>query len=499
VSPDDFQTLLEYVRAHPKPIIVWFASVLSALIIGFFTHVLTSRRENKKLRAENRRLEVAYQRDDDKIHREQHDSYRARFNTAAEQLSNLAPSVRRAGITDMANLAEEWPDHRGQCVNELCAYARQTLDGTGEAQVRRFLVQTFQEHLRGKRITWTDHPHLYEPGSWSELRLDLGGATFAHADFEGCVFGEVDFHDATFTDRTSFDLTQFLGEKTQFDFARFTAESSFALSRLNSRQTSFTGAQFSGTSFSGSVADLNVHLDFTEAQFNADAAFERTHFSGSTSFRRATFLGEADFDASKYPDGSLIDFREAQFFGPATFNNAQFAIWQSDFEDAVFHKDAYFVRTAFTGEKVDFEGVEFRGLTSFYDTVFKVNRYVLFNRASFSGDHVHFCRIDFGKTPRVALNDVKFSCKELEFGPWLDKVGEVEMRGAVFPLDTDLGWTHLKDARIFSTAAQPPTDLSHVRDRFTQKLPIGIRHPSLTLEWGQERLETENDDEHEDA
>lgn len=128
---------------------------------------------------------------------------RSAYAAAATQLGDLSPTVRLAGVYALANLADDWPEQRQQCVDVLCGHLRvpwtaplQDNDAPteekpphtpkhnwGEEQVRTTILTVIADHLR--------HPTQYLPRgvhSWSTLHLNLTGAEIPGWDLAGCQF-----------------------------------------------------------------------------------------------------------------------------------------------------------------------------------------------------------------------------------------------------------------------------------------------------------------------
>ena len=259
-------------------------------------------------------LVVAYRKQ--KRAEEDNEPKHARFGNAAAQLGSEQAAVRLAGVYAMANLADEWPAQRQQCVDVLCAYLRlpwnpdtdpdhllaaQTIEQTapddesgtattttyaypargGEIEVRKSILRLLAAHLRVD-----DHIPRGTP-SWSDLPLDFTGATLP----------DLDLRDARLGDGTSFSGVRFSG-RAWFEGAQFIGDAVFE------------GARFIGPA------------GFKGAQFTGDAVFQGAQFTGPAWFKGAQFTGPAWFTGARFT--GTAGFQGAQFTGPAWFTGAQF-------------------------------------------------------------------------------------------------------------------------------------------------------------------------------
>ena len=65
------------------------------------------------------------------------------YRTAVEQLGHDQPAIRLAGLSAIAQLADDWPKRRQQCIDTLCEYLRtppETPPHTGQSIVPPVLV-----------------------------------------------------------------------------------------------------------------------------------------------------------------------------------------------------------------------------------------------------------------------------------------------------------------------------------------------------------------------
>lgn len=221
--------------------------------------------------AEGQRAEAAAQREVDA-------AFRSRYGEAATQLGSDRAAVQLAGVYAMANLADDWPEQRQQCVDVLCGFLRLPPPAdealrAADAKIRTTIGAVLRDHLQ-------------EGGAWCGLDFNLIDAYLVDLNLIG----------ARFTGRnTSFDGAQFTGKVTSFAEARFTGE-----------HTSFTRAQFTGE-----------HTSFTKARFTGkNTRFARAEFTGkNTWFLEARFTGENTTFARAQFTGKTTWFVGAEFTG----------------------------------------------------------------------------------------------------------------------------------------------------------------------------------------
>jgi hypothetical protein len=217
-------------------------------------------------------LVVAYRRQG--IHERQEP--RDRYGVAVSQLGSETPVIRLAGVYALANLADEWPAQRQQCVDVLCAYLRlpwesapdpdhplaaRTItrtvahepqetrtyaypDAHGEAEVRKTILRVIADHLRpggaaGSRRIWRRNGwrlSRLRGGAWSHLRLDFTSATLPSASMSDCVIPPTaSFRVATFTRDASFAGVTFTGD-AYFDRVTFTGTASFNMGDVHQKR-----------------------------------------------------------------------------------------------------------------------------------------------------------------------------------------------------------------------------------------------------------------------
>ena len=372
-----------------------------ALVVAFRkqwiseTHTVPRERHAAELaEAGEARAQAAEARETD---RGNHD----RYGAAVTQLGSDNPTVRLAGAYALANLADEWLEHREQCVDVLCAYLRLPWDPSpsedsahlqveaptpvgdgrqtfasrvddGENEVRKTILRILASHLQ------PDDSRPHSEASWTPLPLDFTAATLpainwsncivsAKSPFTGATFtGDAWFDGATFTDDADFAQVTFTGVAS-FDGATFSRNASFSNASF-ARKTHFRGVKvFKGAWFR--EATFNERVWFRGASFSGPASFDGTTFSGSVGFSQASFAGDADFSQASF--AGEADFGWASFSGEADFGRVSFATGV-EFGHTSFHRRARFGCASFLG------------LAGFLRTSFFSD--ANFGEASFSGE-----------------------------------------------------------------------------------------------------------------
>ena len=245
--------------------------------------------------AEGQRAEAAAQREVDA-------AFRSRYGEAATQLGSDRAAVQLAGVYAMANLADDWPEQRQQCVDVLCGFLRLPPPAdealrAADAKIRTTIGAVLRDHLQ-------------EGGAWCGLDFNLIGAYLVDLDLVG----------ARFTGRnTFFTGAEFTGEVTSFAEARFASENtSFAEARFTGEVTSFADAQFTGKNTSFDRAEFTgENTFFIGAEFTGgNTWFDRAEFTGKTTwFAHARFTSRyTSFDRAEFT-GEYTSFAEARFTG----------------------------------------------------------------------------------------------------------------------------------------------------------------------------------------
>lgn len=344
--------------------------------------------------------------------RTQEASFRDRYGAAAAQLGHDDPAVRLAGVYALANLADDWHAQRQQCVDVLCAYLRLPWnphhnptnpmisrvverpgaegegpkekttttygypDQSGEVEVRKTILRVLADHLKGPHSEGTDSSPR-PPGSWSDVDLDLTGATLppfewqqvtTKAHFDKVIFtGDVWFSGATFTGGASFGSATFFGN-ARFDRVNVTGNTWFGDATFN------LFASFDETIFDGNAdfiwSTFTEPSSFRKATFNGDADFEHVTFTQSTRFHKTTFTKTALFEEVTF--SSTAGFEQATFTGNAGFRKATFH-GNAGYDGATFNGDAGYDGATFN-RGATFDGVTFKKPTRLDGATFNGHR-----------------------------------------------------------------------------------------------------------------------------
>lgn len=367
----------------------WLAPIKVALTVAAGVGAAVAyRRQRLAEKAEPREIAAAQHARDAEL-RERERAYRDRYATAADQMGSANPTVRLAGVYAMANLADEWPAQRRQCVEVLCAHLRlpwnpdeteglatvqvQKAEGRNGSRVSTYIATPGEVEVRrtilrivGSRLL-PDGQRAGEHASWTGVSLDFQGATLPIVSWSGCVISEVSFSGITpFRDHADFQTAKF-SDGASFFGAKFLG------------LASFEGASFEGQAGFDS-AIFSEYSNFNGVTFSRQASFVRATFRAGVSFGPG--LAVADGGLLGIPAGRFCDnvwFAHARFEGAASFREVSF------FKDALF-KGAVFVRDA------DFKAVEFHGIAGFGDPrhIVRLPSYKEEPGACFSGD------VDFG-------------------------------------------------------------------------------------------------------
>jgi hypothetical protein len=175
------------------------------------------------------------------------------YSKAADQLGNDKAPVRLAGLYALERLAQDNPAHRQTIVNLICAYLRMPFDPPTDAPRR--LTAREQERLQEQEVRQTAADVLtghLRPGDlhWSDIRLNLSGATLVKLTLTHAVVRSGSFVGTTFVGPAAFRGTSFTGE-ADFRGARFRGLADF-------RRVTFAEATFKAAEFEGET-DFGVH------------------------------------------------------------------------------------------------------------------------------------------------------------------------------------------------------------------------------------------------
>jgi uncharacterized protein YjbI with pentapeptide repeats len=394
----------------------------------------------------------------------------ALYHEAVEQLGSDKAPVRFGGLYALERLAQDNPAVRQTIVDVICAYLRMPFsptapaskpepevaegqeepgtesetetDGIGgtwreERQLRLTAQRILAEHLRDDRAKDLQSADPPSPHFWSNIRLDLTGATLIDFNLVNGVMADANFRRAAFSGDALFGGAAFSGDAL-FGGTAFSGDALFG------------GTAFSGDALFGEAAFSGDAL-FGEAAFSGDAGFRKAAFSGAAGFRKAAFSGAAGFREAAF--GGLAGFREATFGSDAWFNKAAFSHGAS-FDQATFSGDASFNQATFSGDAwfgkvtfsrhADFDRAAFSGDAWFGEATFTGD--AGFGEATFTGDawfdKAVFSRgASFGET--AFTGDAGFGKATFSGGAWFS---EAAFSGGVDAL-------HFEQARILAPGA----------------------------------------------
>jgi uncharacterized protein YjbI with pentapeptide repeats len=282
------------------------------------------------------------------------------YAKAADQLGSDKAPVRLAGIYALERLAQDNVRLRQTVIDLLGAYLRMPFTppsaaaepgthptpppATGpDPRQEREVRLTAQ---RGIALHLSPGPDPDNPADifWSDLDLDLTGATLVDFDLSGCHLRTATFKAAVFIGDAEFLGTRFTGD-AWFASATFTGSAWFE-SATFSGYTEFRSTEFAGfTSFRS--ANFAGNVDFRSVTFAAAAWFGEVTFTGHTDFRSTVFGGNAEFDV-------------ATFSGSTDFDSATFAN-RADFSGALLPPARYAGPETPASSWIDFSGTRFEG------------------------------------------------------------------------------------------------------------------------------------------
>ncbi|WP_433295321.1 pentapeptide repeat-containing protein [Actinoplanes sp. CA-030573] len=194
-----------------------------------------------------------------------------RFAKAAEMLGNDECAVRIGAVAALAQLADEWPGGRQQCIDTLCGYLRlpyaSSSPPSGNAEVRRSIIREIRNHLRDE---WSGV-------SWRGHRFRFAGAYFDSGELTGAVFegGNVSFHGATFAnDWFLFHRVEFRRTNLSFAEAEFKTKVTFTKAVFENSTVSFKDAKFEGEIAFTDAEVRGARLDFGGASRDPAAVID---------------------------------------------------------------------------------------------------------------------------------------------------------------------------------------------------------------------------------
>ncbi len=201
--------------------------------------------------------------------------------------------------------------------------------------VAQEVVTLFHKAWKARNEAGVNAPDIPDPeigGNLSEMDFSntvvLEKSIFETTDFGGAHFGKTThFRGAHFGGTTDFGGAHF-GETTHFRDAHFGKTTHFRDAHFGKR-TIFHGAHFGETTYFRG-AHFGKRTDFHGAHFGETTYFHGAHFGKTTNFRDAQFKGFCYFTQARFgarAEGQMaeVDFSNAVFGGPTSFEGARFA------------------------------------------------------------------------------------------------------------------------------------------------------------------------------
>ncbi|MGX7829057.1 pentapeptide repeat-containing protein [Actinokineospora sp. 24-640] len=311
------------------------------------------------------------------------------YTKAVEQLGSDKAPVRLGGLYALERLAQDHAEQRQTIVNVLCAYLRMpyTLpddppdtDTTTDPDLRKELTTEHRDRTQEREVRLTAQrilAHHLQPGPdtdnpattfWSDIDLDLTGATLINFTLTNCTAHTADFGEATFTGTARFEEATFTGT-ARFDEVTFIGDAGFDevtfIGDAGFDEVTFTGdARFNKATFTGIAW-------FDEATFTGIAWFNKATFTSDAWFNEATFTGNAWFNETTFTGNAW--FNETTFTGNAWFDETTFTS-DTRFDKATFTSDTRFDKATFTGN-ARFDEATFTGNARFDEATLPTTRY----------------------------------------------------------------------------------------------------------------------------
>lgn len=307
-----------------------------------------------------------------------------------------------------------------------------TRDDGSEAIVIDEDVSIFNSKISGRVTT---HPSDGGVPVVFKGDVDFAGTTFAdRAFFSSARFeSRALFFESVFKRRTLFTETYFASSDISASFrgAKFHDEANFNKMETK-RSIDFTEASFKGRAsfefgvvFHQSAEFDNARFDrceFDGATFQAGGSFDGAEFRGKGSFDRAHFRENASFNNAEFMDwvsferikcASLCNYSSARFLNGAKFNGATFS------DRSIFHKVVFDSSSSFTN-------AEFGGLAVFVQA--KAKQKLTFDKSRFDGI-AHFREltadlVNFNSVPPVIFSE------RADFRR--SRIGEADFGSAIF-------------------------------------------------------------------
>ncbi len=236
-------------------------------------------------------------------------------------------------------------------------------------------------------------------------------------------------------------------------------------------EAAFEGFVFPGpVNLNGAIFERSV--SFADAEFQLPAKFGRAHFQGDVSFEGAKFQGQAIFDDAVFDGAAIFDraeflkerngplshgakfqrtrfidkaeFRSAVFIGTADFSKVQFA-GSARFDEARFTADAMFENAVFSAS-ASYNASQFLGNAAFKGSQFTGE--ARFAEASFKGECAFEQSQFWGD---ASFRDARFEKDALFAGMRVE--GSARFRGGIFATGANFSESRLSGQADFSGAA----------------------------------------------
>jgi hypothetical protein len=265
---------------------------------------------------------------------------RDRYTTAAQQLGDLSPAVRLAGVYAMSALADDWSICGRKlevqtCIDVLCAYLRTPSPHAGgdassmaEREVRQTIIRAIIGRLQDSR--------------WNDNEFDFSDAFF---DFpmtiSSCKFNSrVSFDRVAFHDRVEISHCSFFNRAT-FASARFEggivfANVSFPEYDPDFTDTFFQQGLFNRVRFGDGVGFANsrlINTEFNDVVFQGlRTDFASVSFTSRTTFFKCTFASaisnfcQARFEGAPEAEPASFTISDCSFSGSTSFEMARFSV-----------------------------------------------------------------------------------------------------------------------------------------------------------------------------
>jgi uncharacterized protein YjbI with pentapeptide repeats len=295
------------------------------------------------------------------------------YTRAADQLGSDKAPVRLAGLYALERLADDYKSQRQTIVNLLCAYLRMPFSMGSRPEYPTTAVgptRTWPEEVRDDVREYEDRLEKYriniqerevrvavqriltghccvgnvpvcDDRFWSNLQIDLTGATLDSPDFRGCIVDRLDLASARVVGVAYFDEARI--NSADFSGAHFEQKALFRNAAFHDRVlfaevTFCRAALFNDAIFESFVSFSNMEVQemasFHHVEFGKNATFEMSKFAGRAAYSDCEFSGLARFDGATF--AQEITFSGAHFAGGYSFRGVGFDGSRPDTRGAVF-------------------------------------------------------------------------------------------------------------------------------------------------------------------